>query len=209
MPDPAKTIGLTGGIGTGKTTVAKILEELGAFVIHADIVGHDVYAPGTLGWQAVTDAFGKKIVAADGHIDRKELGRIVFGDPVSLSKLNTIVHPLIRDEVQRRIAAQRAAAPHQPIVLEAAILIEAKWHEIVDEVWIVVAPAHDVIQRIAVERKLSNDEVRARIASQIGERERRAVADVVIENTVSPAALRLQVEAAWRRLVPAPRRRPD
>jgi dephospho-CoA kinase len=201
MADPAKTIGLTGGIGTGKTTVARILEDLGAFVIHADSVGHDVYAPGTPGWQAVTDEFGRDIVDDDGRIDRKKLGRIVFGDPDALHKLNAIVHPLIRSEVQRLIAAQRAAAPHQPIVLEAAILIEANWHDMVDEVWIVVAPADEVVGRIAAERQLSDADVRARIASQLSDAQRRSVADVIIDNTRSPAALRAQVEKEWRRLV--------
>jgi dephospho-CoA kinase len=209
MADPAKTIGLTGGIGTGKTTVAKILEDLGAFVIHADSVGHDVYAPGTPGWQAVTDEFGRHIVADDGRIDRKKLGSIVFADPTALQKLNAIVHPLIRSEVQRRIATRRAAAPNQPIVLEAAILIEAKWHDVVDEVWIVVAPADDVIGRIAAERQLSDADVRARIASQLSDAERRTVADVIIDNTGSRAALRAQVEKEWRRLVGTPRRHHD
>lgn len=198
MPDQAKIIGLTGGIGTGKSTVAKILEELGAAVIRADNVGHDVYAPGTPGWQRVTDTFGVQILAPDGTIDRKHLGRIVFADPEALTRLNGIVHPLIRDEVQRRIAAQRTAEPQKPIVLEAAILIEANWTRIVDEVWVVVAPAQDVVRRIAGERGLTHDDVRARTASQLDEGKRREHADVVIENTGTLDELRRQVEDAWR-----------
>jgi dephospho-CoA kinase len=197
MPDRGKTIGLTGGIGTGKSTVARILEELGAHVIHADAVGHQVYEPGTPGFRQVVAAFGKDIVGGDGKIDRRQLGQIVFKDAAALARLNAIVHPLIRDEVRRRIGAQRAAGFCLPIVVEAAILIEARWTAIVDVVWVVVAPLAEVVRRISTERGLSADDIRARAAAQLADAERRRGADVVIENTGSLVALRRQVEAAW------------
>jgi dephospho-CoA kinase len=200
MPDLPKTIGLTGGIGTGKTTVARMLEELGAHVIHADTVGHRVYEPGTPGWQQVVSAFSRDILAADGRIDRKKLGQIVFADRSALEQLNAIVHPLIRDEVRRGIDAQRASGFRRPIVVEAAILIEAGWNSIVDMVWVVTAPIDEVVRRISAERGLSVDDVRARLAAQIEEAERRRFADVIIENTGSTAELRRQVEAAWAAL---------
>lgn len=197
MAELAITIGLTGGIGTGKSTVARILAELGAHIINADSVGHEVYQPDTPGWRAVVAAFGTEIVDTDGTIDRRKLGRIVFSDPQALARLNAIVHPLIRDAVRERIEARRSAGLQQPIVLEAAILLEAKWNAIVDVVWVVVAGLDDVIGRIATERRLSADEIQARAAAQMTEAERRRLADVIIENTGTPADLRRRVEAAW------------
>lgn len=207
MAEQTITIGLTGGIGTGKSTVGRILAELGAHVINADSVGHEVYQPDTPGWQAVVSAFGTAIVAADGKIDRRKLGQIVFSDPKALERLNAIVHPLIRDNVRDRIEARRAAGLPQPIVLEAAILLEARWNAIVDVVWVVVAGLDDVIGRIATERSLSAGEIQARAAAQMTEAERRRFADVVIENTGSPADLRRRVETAWDDLMRSSRRR--
>jgi len=201
MPDRLITIGLTGGIGAGKTTVARILEELGAHVIHADAVGHQVYEPGTAGWQQVVAKFGDDVVGTDGRIDRKKLGQIVFGDPAALTQLNAIVHPLIREEVRRRIDARRAEGFVLPIVVEAAILLEARWTAIVDVVWVVAAPLDEVVRRISVERGLSSGDIRARVAAQLDDAERRRFADVVIENTGSPADLRHQVEGAWKSLI--------
>ena len=203
MPEQAITIGLTGGIGTGKSTVARILADLGAHVINADRVGHEVYQPHTAGWQQVVDAFGKEIVAADGTIDRRKLGQIVFADSTQLARLNAIVHPLIRDSVREAVAARRAAGHLQPIVLEAAILLEAKWNSIVDVVWVVVAGLDLVVHRIGTERGLTSDEIQARAAAQMSDAERRRHADVVIENIGSPDDLQRQVEAAWDDLMRA------
>jgi dephospho-CoA kinase len=194
------TIGLTGGIGSGKTTVARILEELGAIVIHADQVGHDVYRPNTEGWRRVAAAFGTDIIAPDGSIDRKKLGAVVFGHQGARAQLNAIVHPLIHDEIRRRIEAQRAAGATLPIVVEAAVLIEAKWTSLVDEVWLVTAARPAVIARVSAERGLSAPEVESRIDAQITDAERRQVADLVIENTGSLSELRKAVEAAWARI---------
>ncbi len=201
MPRQATTIGLTGGIGTGKSTVASILAELGAHIIDADRVGHEVYQPNTPGWQQVVDAFGSGIVGTDGKIDRRQLGQVVFSDPNALARLNAIVHPLIRDSVRERIDARHSAGLREPIVVEAAILFEAKWYEIVDVVWVVIAPRDEVSRRIATERRLSIADIEARIAAQMSDSARRQLADVVIENTGPPADLRRQVEAAWANLM--------
>jgi dephospho-CoA kinase len=193
-----KTIGLTGGIGSGKTTAAEILAELGALVIHADAVGHDVYAPGTPGWQAVVDAFGRDIVdTAHGSIDRRKLAAVVFAEPLALKRLNAIVHPLIQQEIQRRIAALRSGGATAPIVVEAAILIEANWVSMVDEVWLLVAPKDCVVERVRSQRRLPTADIEARIAAQLSDAERRRFADVVIENTATREDLRRQLEAAW------------
>src|SRR5262245_56274797 len=116
-------VGLTGGIGAGKSTVAALLAELGARVIDADRIGHEVYLPGTAGHRQVAAAFGTGVVGADGTIDRRALGAIVFADTAALARLNAIVHPLIAAEVARAIAAARAEDPRRPIVVEAAILL--------------------------------------------------------------------------------------
>ncbi len=192
-----KVIGLTGGIGSGKSTVARLLADWGAAVIHADAVGHEVYAPGTLGWRQVTAAFGTGILAADGTIDRQRLGAIVFADPQARARLDAIVHPLIAAEIQRRVTVQRAAHAAQIIVVEAALLIEANWRSLVDEVWLVVADTAAVVDRVVSQRGLSASEVTLRIAAQISDAQRRQVADVVIENTGSLEQLEARVRAAW------------
>lgn len=197
------TVGLTGGIGSGKSTVAKILEDLGAVVIHADAVGHEVYLPHTEGWQRVTAAFGRDIVKPDQTIDRQKLGTIVFRDPAALKRLNAIVHPLIFAEVQRRIRSLRSSGIAQPIVVEAAVLIEANWLPLVDEVWLVVAGKEAVIDRLAQQRGLAADDVARRVDAQLTDAERRKVAQVVIENQGSLEQLRQQVESLWQRVTAA------
>jgi dephospho-CoA kinase len=199
MAAHVKSIGLTGGIGSGKSTVAQMLKDLGALVIHADAVGHEIYRPGSDGWRRVTDAFGGNIVAADGTIDRQKLGTLVFKDPAALTRLNAIVHPLMFAEIQRRIESHRASGSPQPLVLEAAVLIEANWVSLVDEVWLVVADKDAVIERVKRQRGLSGKDVTARIDAQLGDAERRRFANVVIENAGSLDELRERVNTAWAR----------
>jgi len=196
-----KTIGLTGGIGSGKSTVAGILEALGATVIHADTVGHEVYRPHTRGWQRLTEAFGPNILAPDGSIDRQRLGAIVFSDAHARARLNAIVHPLIAAEIRRRIETHRAAGSIEPIVVEAAVLIEAGWLSLVDEVWLVVADRQAVIDRLGKQRNLPPEEVGMRIAAQLSDAERQRYSHVVIPNTGSIKELREQVRALWARAV--------
>src|SRR5262245_35673647 len=186
----APVIGLAGGIGTGKSTVAAMLAELGAFVIDADKIGHQVYRPGSDGFRQVVDAFGDEVVAPDGTIDRGALGKIVFADSAARARLNAIVHPLIAGELARQVAAARADDVGRPIVIEAAVLVEAGWRGLVDRLWIVTAPTETAIARVTAARGLDRAEVERRIASQLPEAERRRVADVVIENDGSPAELR-------------------
>jgi len=193
-----KTIGVTGGIGSGKSTAVQILAELGAFVIDADRVGHEIYRPGTAGWDAIVAAFGRDIVAADGTIDRKRLGAMVFADPSQLARLNAIAHPLIRAAVGARIAAQRAVGAPLPIVVEAALLVEAKWDSLVDEVWLITADPAVVEERLAAQRGLDAAAVAARRQAQLSDEERAARADVIIDNSGALPALRTQLERLWR-----------
>lgn len=200
MGEQLRTIGLTGGIGSGKSTVAKMLAALGAEVINADLVGHEVYRPGTPGFEQVVAAFGREIVAEDGTIDRRKLGALVFGKPEALAELNRIVHPLIAAAVRQKIAARRAAGSRVPIVLEAAVLIEANWIPLVDEVWVVTAAPAAVIERVQSERGLPAQQIEARMKAQISDEERRTHAQVVIENTGSLEELRARVEREWKKL---------
>jgi dephospho-CoA kinase len=193
-----KVIGLTGGIGSGKSTVSAILAELGALVIDADRIGHEAYAPGTEGWRQVVEEFGTDIVAPDGSIDRGRLGAIVFADRSKLERLSRIVHPLIRDEIRRRIAAQRAAGRQAPVVVEAALLIEAGWNSVVDEVWVVVADRQTATKRVAAQRGLDTAAIESRMSAQLADDVRRRHAHVVIDNSGTEAALRARIEELWR-----------
>ena len=196
-----RVIGLTGGIGSGKSTVAKLFAERGARVIDADKIGHEVYRPGTPGWEQVVAAFGRDVVAADGTIDRAVLGRKVFADPEARRTLNGIVHPLIGLEIVARLEAARAAGDQVPVVIEAALLLDAGWRPLADIVVLVVAPRERVIERIRQQRGLSQADIEARMAAQIGDAERRRLADIVIDNGGSMADLRAAVDAAWAEIV--------
>jgi dephospho-CoA kinase len=195
-----KTVGLTGGIGSGKSTVSQILTKLGAFVIDADKVGHEIYLPGNEAWRQVTAAFGQDILAPDQTIDRKKLGALVFGSDEARKKLNSIVHPLMFQDIKRRIAEKRAEGFAKPIVVEAAILIEANWLPLADEVWVVVTNKNAVIDRVATQRGMAAKDTEARIASQLSDAERLKYAQVVITNDGSREDLEKNVQEAWARL---------
>jgi dephospho-CoA kinase len=196
-------IGLTGGIGSGKSTVAAMLAELGAIVIDADKVGHEVYLPGTEGFRRVVEAFGRDVVGSDGTIDRRILGARVFGDPASLKRLNALVHPLIGDEIRKRLQVAVGSADQggtrRPIVVEAAIMMEAGWR-FFDRIWVVIVTPETAVTRVVASRGLSRDDVERRIAAQMTNADRERIADLVIRNDGSLDALRAQVEAAWRAL---------
>jgi dephospho-CoA kinase len=194
-------IGLTGGIGSGKSVVGAMLAELGAHVIDTDKVGHRVYLPGSEGFGRLVETFGRGIVAADGTIDRKKLGAIVFGDAEKRVALNAIVHPLIFGEIMREIGERRQAGFSGPIVLEAPILLEAKGTGLVDQIWVVTAPPDAVRKRLEESRAMTKAEIEARVGAQLDDTERRRHADVVIENDGSVENLRKVVAAAWNALL--------
>jgi dephospho-CoA kinase len=197
----AALIGLTGGIGSGKSTVAGMLAERGAYVIDADRVGHDVYRPGSEGFRRVQEAFGAAVVAADGTIDRRVLGARVFDDGQALARLNALLHPLIGEELRDRITAAVAEDPDRPVVVEAAIMLEAGWR-FFERIWVVVVNRETAIARVTSSRGLTREEVERRIDAQMTNEERRRRADLVIENDGSIEALRAQVALAWRGLGP-------
>ncbi len=197
-------IGLTGGIGSGKSVVGAMLVELGAHVIDTDKIGHAVYRPGSEGFRRIVETFGDGVLAPDGTIDRKRLGALVFADAERRRALNAIVHPLIFQEILRQIEQRRAEGFTGPIVLEAPILIEAKGTGFVDRIWVVTAPPDAVRRRLLDSRDLTPEEIAARTAAQLDDAERRQHADLVIENDGDLVTLRARVEAAWRTLADRP-----
>ena len=194
-----RVIGLTGGMGSGKSTVSQLLAEFGAVVIDADKVGHEAYQHGTKTWQELMAAFGEQIVAADGSIDRKKLGVIVFGSPEQLARLNRIVHPRMFEMMQGRIEQHRRQGV-KVVVLDAAILFEANWTPLVEEVWVVVASEAAVVVRARARTGLPEEQIRSRLHSQMPVEDKIKRADVVIRNEGTVEDLRKQVEGLWARI---------
>ena len=191
------TIGLTGGIGSGKSTVTKILAELGAPIIDADKVGHTIYEPGGPAYADMIAAFGGAILAPDRTIDRKRLGPIVFADPDALRQLNAIVHPKMFARMREMVDALRKEGERKPIVIEAAVLIEANWLPLFDEIWLVEAGTEQVVQRVELERGLKREQTEARIRAQLSNEERRKHATAVIANDGTIEDLRAKVAKLW------------
>ncbi len=195
-------IGLTGGIASGKSTISQALSERGATVVDADKVGHDVYRPGTEGWQRVVDAFGREVVAENGEIDRRALGAIVFGDPAQRERLQGIVWPIMK-EMMRRMIAECRERGDAVVVIEAAVLIEASWQDLVDQVWVVTVPEAVAEERLIARNGLTSEQARARIAAQLTNEQRMAQADVTIDNSGSIADAQARVAALWDGLTAA------
>ena len=193
-------IGLTGGIGTGKSEVARLLQELGAVVINADQVGHEAYTPHSETWQEVVKAFGEQILQESGEIDRRKLGCIVFADPQQLARLNGIMHPRMAGLVSEKLQGLRATGTPVAVV-EAAVLFEAGWDYLVEEVWTTDSPVDTVVGRLQARSGLGADEARKRIAAQMSSEERAARAAVVITNAGDLANLESTVRELWERRV--------
>lgn len=189
-------IGLTGNIGTGKSTVAGMLAELGAEAIDADKVVHQTMQAGTPVHAAIVSAFGPEVLAPDGEIDRRRLGDIVFADPAALARLEAIIHPAVIEEVDRRVASSSAVA----VVVEAIKLIEAGMADGCDSVWVTTCRPEQQVQRIAEARGLSRAEAEHRVQVQPPQEEKVARADVVIDTSGTLAWTREQAVAAWEKL---------
>ena len=194
-----KIIGLTGGIGSGKSTVSQFLSELGAVVIDTDRVGHEAFKSGTIAWQQVVSVFGKQIVDTDGNIDRKKLGEIIFNDPPARLKLEQIMHPAIYEIVKAQIEEYRRQGV-AIVVLEVPLLVEAGWASFVDEVWVTTAPENTVLRRLEERTGMTAQESLARIRSQLTPEERLKHADVVIDTDCTLAELKAKIKKLWQRL---------
>lgn len=194
-----RVIGLTGGMGSGKSTVSQIMSELGAVIIDADKVGHEAYQANTKTWQDIVTVFGNQVVAQDGSIDRKKLGAIVFGNPEQLKRLNRIVHPRMFEMMKERIEQYKRQGI-KVVVLDAAILFEANWTPLVDEVWVVIASEPVVIARTVTRTGLPEEQIRSRLRSQMSNEERIKRAEHVLQNDGTLDELRVKILELWKRL---------
>jgi len=208
-------IGVTGNIGSGKSTVCQILARLGAMVIDADKLAHETYQPHSQTWQELIGAFGRDIVKPDEEIDRQKLAGIVFSDHNALAQLNQIVHPKAYRLARERIENYRRRGA-KAVVVEATLLIEAGWATspdkglggrghpfpppLVDEVWLVVAPEAAIVRRVKEQQGLSESQILARLKSQMPAAEKAKYADAVIYNDGSLDQLEARVTELWHKL---------
>ena len=190
-------VGLTGGIGAGKSEVSSLLAAQGAVLIDADAIAREVVAPGTPGLAAVTEAFGPGVLQPDGSLNRAGLGEIVFADPAKLDTLNRIVHPLVGE---RMAEVERAAGADAIVVHDVPLLAENDLANGYDLVIVVDAPAYMQLDRLTRQRGMSADQAQARMAAQASREKRLAVADLVVDNSGSLAELDRQVGDLWAEL---------
>ena len=193
-----KLIGLTGGVGSGKSTVAAILHDLGADIVDADEASHAVYAPGTPGFDAVVTEFGAEYVR-DGQIDRTRLGRLVFDDADARRRLNAIVHPLVRDWMAERTreAAERGA---RVVIQDVPLLYENGLEDLFSSVVLVYVPEEVQLERLVQGRAIEEDRARAMIAAQMPIDAKRRRAHHVIDNSGTREETRRQVEEMWSQM---------
>ncbi|MEU5755403.1 dephospho-CoA kinase [Streptomyces sp. NPDC047829] len=193
-------VGLTGGIGAGKSEVSRLLVEHGAVLIDADRIAREVVAPGTPGLAAVVEAFGRDVLTEDGSLDRPKLGSIVFADPAKLAALNAIVHPLVGE---RSRALEEAATEDAVVVHDVPLLTENGLAPLYDVVIVVDADPATQLDRLVRLRGMTEQDARARMAAQATREQRRDIADVVIDNDVPLEELRARVSEVWAELAHA------
>ncbi len=187
-------VGLTGGIGSGKSTVSALLAARGARVIDADAIVREVQAPGTPVLAAIVERFGAAIVASDGSLDRQALADVVFRDDAALADLNALVHPAVGAEIARRL--DEAAATDDVVILDVPLLVESGRDDL-HELIVVDLDPETAVARAVEHRGMRADDVRARIARQASREERRAKATVVIDNSGDPEELAARVDRVW------------
>ncbi len=192
-------IGVTGNIGSGKSTVCRILAKLDATIIDADKLGHETYKPYSQAWQEMVAAFGKDIIRADGEIDREKLGRIVFSQPDALAHLNQIVHPKAYRLAQDKIETCRHQGA-KAVALEATLLIEAEWTDLVNKIWLVIAPESIVVQRLTPQEGRNESQILARLKSQMPAEEKMKYANELIYNDGNISQLEARVTELWTKL---------
>ena len=190
-------VGLTGGIGSGKSTVSVLLAERGAVVIDADQLAREVVAPGTPGLAAIVETFGSEVVATDGALDRQALGAMVFGDDTARRTLEEIIHPRVR---ARAGALEARAAPEAIVVHDIPLLVETGQHVTFDVVVVVDVPVRTQIDRLVSQRGMSSDEAETRIAAQATREQRTGAADLVVDNAGPRTELAERVDELWAEL---------
>jgi dephospho-CoA kinase len=192
-------VGLTGGIGSGKSTVSKLLEEYGAAVVDADLIAREVVEPGTPGLAAVVVEFGPSILTADGALDREALGKLVFGHDERRKALSGILHPLIGTR-SAELWAEAEASGAAVLVHDVPLLVESGLESMYDEIVVVDVPAEVQLQRLVEHRGMTSEDAQARIASQASREQRLASATRVLDNSGTREALTAQVEQLWTAL---------
>ncbi|KJS58372.1 dephospho-CoA kinase [Streptomyces rubellomurinus] len=190
-------IGLTGGIGAGKSEVSRLFAARGAVIVDSDVIAREVVAPGTAGLAAVTAEFGPRVLRADGSLDRPALGAIVFADPERLKALNAIVHPLVRE---RSAELEAAAAPDAVVVHDVPLLAENGLAPLYDLIVVVDADDRVRLDRLVRLRGMAEEEALARMAAQATRADRLAIADLVIDNSGPLEALAPRVDEVWAEL---------
>jgi dephospho-CoA kinase len=194
-------IGLTGGIGSGKSEVARRLADRGAVLVDADVAAREVVAPGTPGLARIVDAFGGTVLTADGSLDRERLGSIVFADPARRAELNAIVHPLVGEWMTAAEEAGVASAgPDAIVVHDVPLLAENKLADVYDLVIVVDVPPDVQVSRLVSRRGMPADQARSRMAAQVSREQRLAVADIVIDNSGTLDDLDRRVGEVWEEL---------
>ncbi|KAB3539037.1 dephospho-CoA kinase [Alkaliphilus pronyensis] len=196
----SKTIGLTGGIASGKTTVSKILELLGAIIIDADLIAREVVKKGTPALKSIEAVFGKEFITKDGELNRKKLGVHVFSNKKALEKLNSITHPIIINHIQNQIIELKKNNSNSIIVLDAALLIEMKLTSLVDEVWVVAVTFEEQLKRLMERDGLSKRQAIDRINSQMNIEEKKAYADKIIDNSGGLSQLEALIINIWKNI---------
>ncbi len=194
MVRDVRWVGLTGGIGSGKSAVARRLAELGAIIIDSDRLAREVVEPGTKGFAEVVAAFGEGVVGPDGALDRAALGRKVFGDQAARKRLEGIIHPRVRE---RAVLLKEAAPSHSVVVNDVPLLVEAGLAGQYEAVIVVFASERTRIERLTRDRGMPEEEARSRIAAQATDEQRHAVADFEIVNEDTLAELESKVDALW------------
>jgi len=192
-------VGLTGGIASGKTTVAAMFRARGAIILEADRIAHRLMAPGQPAYEEIVRAFGKEILSADGTIDRKRLGAIVFANAARRKQLDRTVHPRVIDEQEKELARIAAEAPGAVAIVEAALLIEAGYHKQLDNLVVTWCWPEQQLERLQA-KGLSRADAERRIAAQLPAEEKRRLADYVIDCSGSLAETERQVEQTWKAL---------
>lgn len=194
-----RVIGLTGGIASGKSTVAAMLRELGAPIVDADLLARQVVEPASPALAEIAQVFGREVLAADGSLDRKRMGERIFADPGARAKLNAITHPRIAQASAAAIAAL-AAAGHKAAIYEAALLVENRIHDRLGGLIVVSVPVEVQIERLRARDEVDEEGARARVAAQLPLASKVAVADWVVDNSGPVEHTRAQVERIWREI---------
>ncbi len=192
-------VGLTGGIGCGKSTVASMMRELGCLILEADPVAHQLIEPDCPAYDEIVRDFGGQILTADGHIDRSKLAAVVFGDPARLARLNQIVHPRVLEALDRQLEELASAHPHGVAVVEAALLVEAHYHDCLQHLIVVWCEPEQQLARL-LERGMAREDAERRIAAQLAMDQKRRMADDEIDCSGTLEHTRHQVEAVVEKL---------